>query len=121
MLPLEGPCGDRLARLAGMPGHRELRRRARLVNLLPAWPGKSGKGDAFPLREARDRARRLRTRGTVLLAGRVVAAAFGLADAEYFEPRGRFHVIPHPSGVSHWWNDPANVRRARRFLRAVFA
>ena len=56
----------------------------------------------------------------VLLAGRGVAGAFGV-DLPFFlwaEERGMMvAVVPHPSGVSRWWNDPANERRARRFLR----
>ncbi len=125
-LPLEGPSGDRLARLAGMSGHDDLRRRATLVNLLPGFPGKSGKGDAFPLPEARLAAFRMRLgRGRVLLAGKAVARAFGLQVLPYFRwtrhRRAWLAVIPHPSGVSHWWNEPRNVRRARRFMRSVFA
>jgi hypothetical protein len=26
-------------------------------------------------------------------------------------------VIPHPSGVNHWWNDPANRRRFAEFAK----
>jgi len=27
--------------------------------------------------------------------------------------------FPHPSGASHYWNDPSNVARAEKFLRAL--
>lgn len=113
-----------MARLAGLAGYEELASRARLVNLLPAFPGKNGKGDAFPVGTARLVAERMRLRGLVLLAGRNVGEAFGLA-ADYFEWRRRgatrYVVIPHPSGVSRWWNDPRNVIRASAFLRGVFS
>jgi hypothetical protein len=117
--PFEGPCARRLAGLAGLE-ERELRRRVRLVNLLGRWPGPSAsKGDAFPIARAREAARRFPLRGRVLLAGRGVARAFGV-DAPFLEwvelGRARVAVFPHPSGVSHWWNDPANARRAAEFL-----
>lgn len=31
----------------------------------------------------------------------------------------KFAMIPHPSGVNRFWNDPANVRRAKKFLRSL--
>lgn len=121
----EGPSGARLERLAGLqPG--ELPARARLVNLLGAWPGRAGKGCRFPAGQAREAARRLRLRtDVILLAGRGVAAAFGEGGRKYFEwfrlRRRWAAVVPHPSGVSHWWNDPSNRRRAARFMRSVLA
>ena len=51
--PLSGVCGSRLERLAGGPIA------ARKMNLLPAFPGKSGKGDRFPIVEAERAAARL--------------------------------------------------------------
>jgi hypothetical protein len=72
---------------------------------------------------ARVAAARMRPRGRVLLLGRGVATAFGQARRpilQWFDLRGaRAAVFPHPSGISHWWNDPRNVARARRFLRAL--
>jgi uracil-DNA glycosylase len=121
--PLGGRCGIRLARAAGLGSVAELRARARLVNLLGSYPGKSGKGDAFPMVEAIGAAQRMRPCGIVLLAGKAVGRAFGI-DSEFFEWRRRggtrYAVIPHPSGVSRWWNDPRNVEVATRFLRGVF-
>jgi hypothetical protein len=55
-----------------------------------------------------------------LLAGRKVAAAFGLkADwLTWTEHRGRLMaVIPHPSGRNRYWNDPVATYRAKKFLR----
>lgn len=122
--PLGGACGRRLARLAGFGSFVELRQRAKLVNLLDRFPGKNGRGDAFPMIAAIETASAMKPRGVVLLAGKNVAAAFGFDGAEFFEWRRRgttrFAVIPHPSGLSRWWNDPFNVTRAAAFLREVF-
>ena len=96
-----------------------------LVNLLDRWPGKKGKGDAFPLDEARASARRLNLWGKplVILVGRNVARAFGANSVAYLEGflLGYVNavVIPHPSGLNRWWNDPANTERARRFMRSL--
>jgi hypothetical protein len=124
-LAFDGPSGERLARLAGFARAVDLRRAARLTNLLVRWPGRgNGKGDAFPIAEAREAAWGVRLAGIVLLAGRGVARAFGLGGARYFEwaaiGAARVAVVPHPSGISHWWNDPRNRRRAGAFLRGVF-
>ena len=64
--------------------------------------------------------------GRYLLCGRRVAAAFGFrADVAYlrwYRWEGKWYaVIPHPSGIVRWYNDPANVQRARRFLRRLAA
>ena len=124
--PFAGRSGERLAELAGT-SLESIRDRFRLVNLLGHWPGPdaSGKGSAFPMEQARPAAATLRLPGGSLLCGRRVAAAFGLANAPYFAWRDvdgrRVAVIPHPSGVSRWWNDPANVDAARSFLREQVA
>jgi uracil-DNA glycosylase len=125
--PFAGRSGERLAELSGLASLEALRDRFRLVNLLGHWPGPdaSGKGSAFPMQEARSAAATLRLPSGSLLCGRRVAAAFGLAAAPYFAwcdvDGRRVAVIPHPSGVSRWWNDPENVARARAFLRAATA
>jgi len=122
--PFDGASGRRLWRLAGLGSYDELASHFRLVNVLRKFPGKLGKGDAFPRRSAGRACRRLRLRGTILLAGRNVASAFGVRSG-YFEwttLRGKpCAVLPHPSGISHWWNDPRNRRRARTFMRKLFA
>lgn len=114
--PLSGASGRRLAALCGsaFPFER--------VNVLDAWPGRCGKGDAFPKPVRSPLVRSLAAGGAdhrVVLLGRSVASLFGLAAVPWFEWRGRFVVVPHPSGISHWWNDPANVERARRFWWAL--
>lgn len=94
------------------------------VNVLEAHPGRSGKGDAFHLPTARKLTTGLLARlaahpGPVVLLGRGVASALGRGGQAWFEWVDGAAVAPHPSGISHWWNDPANIRRARRFWRAL--
>lgn len=59
----------------------------------------------------------------MLLAGKGVARAFGVGDARFFEwldlGGAMVAVIPHPSGISHWWNAPANRKKAARFMRGA--
>ncbi len=131
--PFDGYSGKKLAEYAGLAGYEELASRACLVNLMRRWPGPGyagEKGSAFPVDRARRAAKRL-TRdvlrpngGAILFAGKRVARAFDL-ELDYFGwvpfERGSACVVPHPSGVNHWWNDAKNHRRACRFLRGVFA
>ncbi len=120
--PLEGGASRKFAGLAGV-SEDEFWRLFRTRNVLPRFPGKNGKGDAFPIDEARRRAASMRFRaGRVILLGQGVARAFGVrAPPLTWRRVGRreFAVVPHPSGVNRWWNDPKNVRRAKRFLRIL--
>lgn len=117
-----GKSSSRLRRLIGRPVLNAFD----AVNLIDRWPGSASiKGDLFPIVDARKAARKLMTRdphGVFVLVGKSVARAFGVR-LDYFrwvEMDGRLLVtIPHPSGVSRWWNDPANERRAARFLRSL--
>lgn len=102
------------------------------VNLINRYPGQGGsehpRGDHFPMAEAREAARKMMpwlAGKIVVLLGKNVRDAFGFTS-DFFEPNVgftirngsfQFVVAPHPSGVSHWWNDPANVERARHFFR----
>lgn len=129
--PLSGRCGARLAELCGLELPDFLARFDR-VNLIKEFPGKAGKGDAFPMAEARANAINVlkpslvhpwkRPIAVVLLGGNVCRAFF------YPPPRPlvwvpsllfRFSCCPHPSGVNRWWNDPANVRAAQKFWRRL--
>jgi uracil-DNA glycosylase len=123
----DGRSGDRLAAYMGLDGRDELLARLECLNLLRRYPGSAGpKGDVFPRGKARGAARRLLRSlagRQVLLAGKNVAEAFQIQD-DYLvwgdHPEGfRFAVIPHPSGVNHWWNDEANRRRFRRWAGTV--
>lgn len=125
--PLSGMSGKRLAGLLRMT-EAELSASFCRINLVDEFPGKNGKGDAFPAAEARTKAlllmkRYAGRRVTLVLAGKKVAGAFGLRGRDYFE-RGRFHefpnigfvTVPHPSGVNRWWNDAGNRRKAAKFF-----
>ncbi len=128
--PFEGRSGKRLAELAGLECPTLLRYEATLVNVLQRWPGDGyagEKGSHFPLAKAKRAAKRIELVGVVILAGRRVATAFGMKDAEYFQwHRTDRHgpcllvVVPHPSGCNRFWNYPENVARASAFMRRVF-
>lgn len=121
---LDGSTGNRLRSLLGVSidEYTELFER---VNLLQEFPGKSGKGDAFPIESARQRAAELTStlrRRTVLLIGGNVARAFGI-NSDYlkwtFQNGYWCMIVPHTSGVNRWWNEPANVELARRELTTL--
>ena len=138
--PLAGPAEQRLAKLAGVPSPAELWAEFDRGNLLSWYPGLKARaakhdvkkgyrlhqsdGDVFPMDEARLAAAKvdLRPYACVLLLGNNVARAFGLkAGLLRTEVRSgcRLMTFPHPSGVSHYWNDPGNVQRAAEALRVV--
>jgi uracil-DNA glycosylase len=112
----------RLAVLLGISS-KELGERFCLVNVFDRWPGKAGKGDAFPVSKARKIVAKMRFEESdlVFLAGKNVAKAFGFSRAEYFEELSldgaRAFVIPHPSGINRWWNDAENTKKASIFMR----
>lgn len=117
--------GRKLCELAGVERAEEL---GVVVNLLDRYPGRSrkgSKGDHFFAWKARQIAKKtpLHRFDRVVLVGRNVARSFGVGDRPFlrwFEHRGtKVSIVPHPSGVNHWWNDPRNVRRARRFVRRL--
>lgn len=130
-----GGSARHLAKLAGVTLD-ELHSRVTAVNVLRRWPGKSAKGDRFPIDSARRAARRMMT-GTdygacdrVIFAGQGVVRAFArnpkwareliaqpcvwLASA--FDVRA-YAYLPHPSGVNRWYNEQSNRDLASRFLR----
>lgn len=124
-------AGYRLYKLTGLSSRNAYLRRFQRANLLREHPGtwtssKRGK-DRWPSREARfaaDAMRHLLYRRNVIFVGRRVAEAFGYSrtrlpflwwheDAEW---RMQVACLPHPSGRSHWYNDPEHVMQARRFF-----
>lgn len=129
--PISGRCGKKLADLIGVSVEEFLVGFER-HNLLDRWPGKAGKGDAFPIDKARRKAVDFLLRGVfldrrVVLLGENVASTFGLDPAKlrplrwqgvYTAPGLAF--CPHPSGVNRWWNEPGNVEAARRFWRRAW-
>ncbi|CAK9059036.1 unnamed protein product [Durusdinium trenchii] len=124
--PLQGQPEKRLARLAGL-SLDELWAFFDRVDLLGWCPGKKDRksyhqwsagyrkhrcdGHRFPL-------------SVVVLCGRLVAAAFALSldrCVPWTEEQDgvRFLVLPHPSGVSHFWNDEESWHRAAMVFRSA--
>ncbi len=127
--PIFSQSGRRLAKLTSyrfMATHE-------FVNLFQDWTGRDDssnpKGDAFPLKAARERADELKQRfhgREVILVGENVASAFGLKAPLFFGWRQfpgieccKFTVIPHPSGVNRWWSDEKNMESAERFFKKL--
>lgn len=146
-LPFQGLPERRLARLAGVQSPAVLWSSFDRLDLLGWCPGPKDRkpyhmkdtgyrkhqcdGHRFPIRDARLAASRLVTFGRlaesyaiVVLCGRLVALCFGLKIEGKFVPwmeelEGiRYLVMPHPSGVSHYWNDQASWHRAAGAFRA---
>lgn len=127
----EGATSRRLATLLGMNASEYEQAFARHNVLGRVFPGKMGKGDAFPVARARRGATSLQAShvgdGDVVVAlGRGVARSFGVPTStgffEWFvhpadDPRFHMVVVPHPSGISHWWNSRTNRLAARCFFR----
>lgn len=122
--PLEGKIGQTLAYLMQIPFYEYLDKTYR-VNLIDKFPGKNGKGDAFPIAEARIRAQKILNENdgpnTFVLLGKSVGKAFGIRDPKYFLwieiGYDRFlGLIPHPSGINRAWNDHDIHNRARAIL-----
>jgi uracil-DNA glycosylase len=133
--PLSGRSGDRLRALLGA----ELEDVFAVANLLDSWPGRdAGGGSKLPPADARAAAVAILARcrrDRIVFVGSRVARAFGVPapvlepcrwyDARLFAPfNGRrwpaaVALLPHPSGLCRFWNEPANVELARRFLRSV--
>lgn len=123
--PLTGRTGKKLAKLAGLKFPVQYARTFELRNVLDFYPGRSphGKGDAFPLVDARmaaDELVRELSGRTVVMLGQGVARAFripGLPFLNWHVERGIvWGLMPHPSPIVRWWNIEENVERAREFL-----
>lgn len=114
--PLSGMAGRRLSALCGLDLRTFLETFDR-TNVLPAFPGRAGRGDYFPVAQARPAAEAMRP----TLRGRTVVL-LGWNVARAFRHTGRLHVwedgwaiAAHPSGCSAYWNDPDNVKSAQAF------
>jgi hypothetical protein len=139
VLPLQGLPEKRLARLAGLeisalwatfdrtnllgyyPGCKS--RAAKHSRELTGYSKHYSNGDIFPMEEARRSAAEIKLEdySLVVLLGLSVARAFEIKAPAIFkrETRGpcMLLVLPHPSGVSHFWNEPSNIDRAANELR----
>lgn len=126
-VPFGGRSGRRLADLCGV-AHDEFLLLFERRNILDAFPGKDGRGDAFPPAQARRLAQAMipaLVGRRVILVGAATAIAFGVRRVELFDWAPRFGatvaVCPHPSGVNRWWNPPENAAMAEAFWRALVA
>ena len=118
----ERSAAGRLKKLLGWSRTEYLQVFAR-ANLLDFYPGQT-----FPLAVARPLAaplaQRLAPRPLILL-GRGVAGAFSLPTQEVCEWQDyllgstliRAAMIPHPSGLNQWYNQPGNRERVRAWLQ----
>lgn len=135
--PISGRVGKRLASLCGLTLEEFLQHFDR-VNLLHVRQDTKEKGFEFDVKAARIEAGRIMSTlvrdQVVLLLGRRVANAFGFQKHAYFEQLffiGRSNmcinpgmgpdvrVMPHPSGVNRWYNEPANWKQAEEFMRRI--
>lgn len=120
--PLEGDLAKRIGFLLRTEDFAETFAR---INLNSEWIGKvkgDGKGDVFDVAEGR-------TSAKVLLRGSWIGyVLLGKRVADCFDVRGEpldtihhgvksFFLLPHPSGINRWWNDPENILQASDKLR----
>jgi len=124
--PIEGRIGRRLAECCGISFEEFLETFSRR-NLLDTQPQDNGKGADFNVKAAGRVARELEKQfvpgQVVLILGKRAAAAFRFIDVDYFQ---RFvvngasvYVVPHPSGVNHWWNELENELQMIRFMKRI--
>ncbi len=126
--PIEGRIGRRLARLAGLSLPEFLAHFDR-VNLLDVRQDTAEHGFTFDRLAAIDAAYRLQQtfahNQIILLLGHRVADAFGIVKRIYFIEqrftvmRGEIRILPHPSGINRWWNDPRHMLEAETFMRRI--
>lgn len=118
-------AGARMARHLGLT-HEDYLNRFERVNLFSIPPPVWSKG-------ARDSAvlyattllHVFRNVRVIVLLGERVAAAFGcwrqpwwtVSEQVHYGHVVRFVKVPHPSGRSRAWNDPASVHKLRRILK----
>ena len=131
---LEGRSGSRLCKLAGLP-HDKLFMLFDRRNVFRHFPGRKSdffdlKGDFFDVRSARKEAKNIDVTAyrLVVFLGLNVAKAFNVRNGCLFkelrfgEEKNTVGVIlPHPSGVSHFWNTKENRRVAAFHLRRMMS
>lgn len=120
---MEGRIGKRLASWSGLSFEEYLEAFDRM-NLLTVRQDTREKGFEFDHEAARVvAAGMVFVRGQrVVLLGRRVARAFALTEVYYFPQRlgeADAYVVPHPSGVNRYFNDPANVKRMEEFMHDI--
>lgn len=115
-----GATGDRLCRLImGLSGKEYIRRFDRVNLCAGKWSIVAARTAARGLSDV------VEQRPAVVLLGRKVCDAFGLAYDPFSILRGRegggiwrttVVLLPHPSGLNRIWNEPGSIARARAAL-----
>ena len=133
--PFTGKCGRFLAEVLLGTEQEQMLRDHDFINVLDRWPGKGISGDKFPVVEAMAAAKRklAEMQGrTVVLLGHNVARAFGFTSLMYFSWY-EIHdeqnpskivvplvtVVPHPSGINRYYNDPTKRLIVAKFLQTI--
>lgn len=123
--PIEGRIGKRLASAAGLSYERFLDHFDR-ANLLSIRQDVVGTGFTFNILAAKVAASRLAEKfepgQIVLLLGGRVSESFGLHSG-YFEEHvvneACVYILPHPSGINRWFNDPRNMAQMTTFMQSI--
>lgn len=134
-LPFSGPAGKRLFRWLAVAGFDEAGFRASqaMTAVTKCYPGPhpAGRGDRVPSRREQvlcapwlaEELAVINPRVLILIGGLAIGRFLGtdrpMTDliGEQFEMDGRALVpLPHPSGASQWFNQPANKERLARAL-----
>lgn len=124
-----GHSGLKIAEMAGIDVERddwydELRKTFEPINLMPSYLGRKARGDVFTMSLGRQFALALKTEfagSRFILVGSKVARCFNapVYRCAWREHAGSWYaLLPHPSGLNLWYNEPANVESARAFLRS---
>lgn len=125
----DGPAGDRMAGVLGFNWRAHFECQNLLDFAPPRRVGEGRRGDEFDLELARPRARAMavnygRSRALVL-CGREVSRAFGVSDEPVLTWRRTddlraFIVVPHPSGVNHFYDSEENKERAQAVIGSLW-
>ena len=103
-------AGKKLFQLSGMT-REEYEATFERMNLIESrtWSGIQAKTAGTRLKS------RLRNRSVIVL-GKMAWYALGLEPTEWFGSKGRFTLLPHPSGRCRLYNDESNRRKARECM-----
>jgi hypothetical protein len=134
-IALTGAAGTKIGGLLGISVGEFFRAYERR-NLNARFNGKEGKGDNFNRDEGRAAAAAIlddvEDFDRIVCVGAEVAGCFGIGRIEPLGVRGKyipaprlpkrerwveFFLLPHPSGIVQWWNEPFNRSRAQSRLR----
>lgn len=109
----EGSSGHRLCHLILQMTAEEYLEKFDRVNLC---------NGPWDIGEAKIAVQLLRNEKLILLGGKV-ARAFGILGRPVltplvlgFNPPRRAMIVPHPSGLNHWYSDPANRESVKRAI-----